>query len=201
MAVVVAPVIGPTLGGYITDNFSWRWLFLINVPVAVLSLVLSARMLEDPPFLEEIAQEDVTVDYVGLGLLATGIGCLQVALDKGEREDWFCSSFIVSFSVIAVVALVSGDHLGISSSPSGAGHAPVQEPQFFGGLHHDVHAGRGALRRHGADPAAPANVDGLHRAAGRHGAVAGRAGHHRDHASDRAAARQDGRALADRVRF
>jgi len=107
MAVVVAPVIGPTLGGYITDNFSWRWLFLINVPVAVLSLVLSARMLEDPPFLEKLRKQMFTVDYVGLGLLATGIGCLQVALDKGEREDWFSSSFIVSFSVIAVVALVS----------------------------------------------------------------------------------------------
>ena len=107
MAVVVAPVIGPTLGGYITDNFSWRWLFLINVPVAVVSLVLSARMLEDPPFLEKLRKKMFTVDYVGLGLLATGIGCLQVALDKGEREDWFASSFIVSFSVIAVVALVT----------------------------------------------------------------------------------------------
>jgi len=87
MAVVVAPVIGPTLGGYITDNFSWRWLFLINVPVAVVSLVLSARMLEDPPFLEEMRKKMFTVDYIGLGLLATGIGCLQVALDKGEREN------------------------------------------------------------------------------------------------------------------
>jgi MFS family permease len=107
MAVVVAPVIGPTLGGYITDNFSWRWLFLINVPVAVVSLVLSARMLEDPPFLEKLRKKMFSVDYVGLRLLATGIGCLQVALDKGEREDWFASSFIVSFSVIAVVALIT----------------------------------------------------------------------------------------------
>src|SRR5712691_11200669 len=99
MAVVVAPVIGPTLGGYITDNFSWRWLFLINVPVAILSLVLSSRMLEDPPFLEKLRKKMFSVDYVGLGLPATGIGCLQVALDKGEREDWFASPFIVSFFV------------------------------------------------------------------------------------------------------
>ncbi|MDP8989938.1 MAG: DHA2 family efflux MFS transporter permease subunit, partial [Acidobacteriota bacterium] len=107
MAVVVAPVIGPTLGGYITDNFSWRWLFLINVPVAIVSLVLSARMLEDPPFLEELRKKMFSVDYIGLGLLATGIGCLQVALDKGEREDWFSSSFIVSFLTIAAIALVT----------------------------------------------------------------------------------------------
>ena len=66
MGVVVAPVIGPTLGGYITDNFSWRWLFLINVPVAVLSLVLSGRMLEDPPFLAEMRKIMFSVDYVGL---------------------------------------------------------------------------------------------------------------------------------------
>src|ERR1700674_4125932 len=107
MAVVAAPVIGPTLGGFITDNYSWRWLFLINVPVAIVSLILSSHMLEDPPFLEKLRKKMFSVDYVGLGLLATGIGCLQVALDKGEREDWFASSFIVSFSVIAVVALVS----------------------------------------------------------------------------------------------
>src|SRR6266853_6574193 len=87
MAVVVAPVIGPTLGGYITDNFSWRCLFLINVPVAVVSLVLSARMLEDPPFLEKLRKKMFSVDYVGLGLIAVGIGALQMTLDKGERED------------------------------------------------------------------------------------------------------------------
>ena len=70
-------MIGPTLGGYITDNFSWRWLFLINVPVAMVSLVLSARMLEDPPFLEEMRKKIFKVDYVGLGLLAMGIGACR----------------------------------------------------------------------------------------------------------------------------
>ena len=107
MAVVVAPVIGPTLGGFITDNYSWRWLFLINVPVAIVSLILSARMLEDPPFLAEARKKMFSVDYVGLGLVATGIGALQVVLDKGEREDWFSSPFIVSFSVIAAVAILT----------------------------------------------------------------------------------------------
>ena len=107
MAVVVAPVIGPTMGGWITDNFSWRWLFLINVPVAVVSLLLSARMLEDPPFLADLRKKMLKVDYLGLLLLATGIGALQVMLDKGQREDWFASNFIVTFAVIAVVGLVA----------------------------------------------------------------------------------------------
>jgi len=107
MAVVVAPVIGPTLGGYITDNYSWRWLFLINVPVAIISLVLSSRILEDPPFLEELRKKMYKVDYGGLALLALGIGALQVTLDKGEREDWLASNFIVSFGIIAVVSLVA----------------------------------------------------------------------------------------------
>ena len=107
MAVVVAPVIGPTLGGYITDNFSWRWLFLINVPVAIVSLVLSSRMLEDPPFLAEMRKKIFKVDYIGLGLLVVGIGALQIVLDKGEREDWFASSFIVTLAVLAVVGLVT----------------------------------------------------------------------------------------------
>ncbi len=107
MAVVVAPVIGPTLGGFITDNFNWRWLFLINVPVAIVSLFLSGRMLEDPPFLEAARKKMLTVDYLGLLLLATGIGALQVTLDKGEREDWFSSPFIVLFATIAAVCLIS----------------------------------------------------------------------------------------------
>jgi len=107
MAVIVAPIIGPTLGGFITDNYSWRWLFLINVPVAILSIFLSTRVLEDPPYLARLRKAMYTVDYIGLALLAIGIGCLQVTLDKGEREDWFSSPFIVSFAVTAAIAIVS----------------------------------------------------------------------------------------------
>ncbi len=106
LAVVLAPAIGPTLGGYITDNFDWRWIFFINVPVAILSLVLSSRLVEDPPFLEEERKKKYPVDYIGLGLLALGLGCLQVVLDKGEREDWFSSPFIKTFTVVTVVSLV-----------------------------------------------------------------------------------------------
>ena len=90
----MAPAIGPTLGGYITDNFNWRWIFFINVPVAILSLILTSRLVEDPPYLKAAKQTAGKVDWAGLGLLAVGIGAAQVVLDKGEREDWFSSSFI-----------------------------------------------------------------------------------------------------------
>jgi len=109
MAVVLAPAIGPTLGGWITDNYNWHWIFFINVPVGILSLYLTERLVEDPPWIAD-AQERAKhepVDYTGLALVAVGLGTLQVVLDKGEREDWFSSHFIQIFSVICVIALVS----------------------------------------------------------------------------------------------
>jgi DHA2 family multidrug resistance protein len=107
MAVVLAPAIGPTLGGFITDNFDWRWVFFINVPVGLLSLFLSNRMVTDPPHLKAARERSGAVDWVGLGLIATGLGALEVVLDKGQEEDWFQSSFIVGFTAVAAVCLVS----------------------------------------------------------------------------------------------
>ena len=95
MAVVMAPAIGPTLGGWITDNYSWRWIFYINVPVGIISLLLTARLIEDPPYLKTAEQSQHGMDYFGLGLLAVGLGALQIILDKGERDDWFASHFIL----------------------------------------------------------------------------------------------------------
>lgn len=105
MAVVVAPAIGPTLGGWITDNFDWRWIFFINVPIGILSLLLTYRIVEDPPHLKT-RNSGFRVDYLGLSLLAVGVGFLQVVLDKGQQEDWFGSPFIATFFLIAIVCLI-----------------------------------------------------------------------------------------------
>lgn len=107
MGVVLAPIIGPTLGGWITDNYSWRWIFLINIPVGVLSVVLTQFLIFDPPYLKRKSpREGLRIDYIGIGLLSVGLGSLQVVLDKGQREDWFSSNFIVWCSVATVAALV-----------------------------------------------------------------------------------------------
>ncbi|MFO0727555.1 MAG: DHA2 family efflux MFS transporter permease subunit [Myxococcota bacterium] len=107
MAVVLAPAIGPTLGGFITDNFNWRWVFLINVPVGIISLLLTSRMVSDPPHIQEAKKRTGAIDYVGLSLIAVGLGALEIVLDKGQEEDWLHSSFIVVVGVIAAVALIS----------------------------------------------------------------------------------------------
>jgi MFS transporter, DHA2 family, multidrug resistance protein len=107
MAVVLAPAIGPTLGGYITDHFSWRWVFLLNVPVGLASLLLSNRMVVDPPRLVEAKKHVGPIDTVGLGLIAVGLGALELVLDKGQEDDWFASRTITMFSLVAAVALVS----------------------------------------------------------------------------------------------
>ena len=103
MAVVVAPALGPTLGGWITDNFNWRWIFYINVPIGILSLLLTSRMVEDPPYLQKIrAQGRPRIDYIGLGLIVIAIGCLQLVLDKGQEADWFNSTWITALLIIAL---------------------------------------------------------------------------------------------------
>ena len=104
IGVVFAPIIGPLLGGWITDNFSWRWAFYINFPIGVISLIMTALFIFDPKYIKE--QRAGSIDYIGLGFLVVGLGALQVVLDKGEREDWFSSDFIVRLTIIAVVALV-----------------------------------------------------------------------------------------------
>jgi len=111
IAVVFAPAIGPTLGGWITDNTSWRWVFLVNVPVSVVLFFLIDIMIEDPPAHEAARQArlkaGLRIDYLGFGLLALGLGCLQWVLDRGQEQDWFGSKAITTASIIAGLALVA----------------------------------------------------------------------------------------------
>ena len=108
MAVVFAPAIGPTLGGWITDNYNWRWIFYINVPIGILSLFLTNRMVEDPPFLkkEQERRRGIRADYVGLGLITLAIASLQIVLDKGQEADWFGSSWITATAILAAYAFL-----------------------------------------------------------------------------------------------
>ncbi len=111
LAILVAPVLGPTLGGYITENSSWRWIFYINLPVGVISVFLSSLVLEDPPYLKAQRAErkgrPLRIDFIGLSLLSIGLAALELMLDKGQEHDWFDSPFIVRLAVVAGVALVS----------------------------------------------------------------------------------------------
>src|SRR5438477_5402474 len=109
IAVVVAPTIGPWLGGWITDNFSWRWIFYINVPVGILSLALTSLLVSDPPYMKRAkVKEGFRIDYIGIGLISLGLGSMQIILDKGEREDWLSSGFIRVFFVMMLVGLIAG---------------------------------------------------------------------------------------------
>ena len=107
MAVVLAPAIGPTLGGYITDHFTWRWVFFINVPVGLTSLLLSSRIVKDPPWLVEARRRVWPIDYAGLGLISVGLGSLEFVLDKGQESDWFASPGITLFSAVSAAALLT----------------------------------------------------------------------------------------------
>jgi DHA2 family multidrug resistance protein len=106
IVVVCGPAIGPTLGGWITDNYSWRWIFYINVPVGILAVLLVLQLIKDPPYLSTM-KKSTRFDYIGFGLLAIGVGALQIALDKGQEDDWFGSRFITTLIVIAAVGLIS----------------------------------------------------------------------------------------------
>src|ERR1051325_9930092 len=103
LGIVVAPILGPVLGGWLTDNYSWRWVFYINIPVGVASVILTRLFVFDPSYLRRVR---ASIDYWGLVLLAVGFGSLQIALDKGQEEDWFSSRLIISLAVAAVAGLV-----------------------------------------------------------------------------------------------
>ena len=106
LVAVLAPSIGPTLGGWITDNFSWRWIFFINIPVGILAFFLVSRLVEDPPWIKPDRSRLRHMDYLGLSFLTIAMGGLQIMLDKGEENDWFASNFIRFFAVVFVAAMI-----------------------------------------------------------------------------------------------
>jgi DHA2 family multidrug resistance protein len=107
VTVVVAPALGPTLGGWITDNFTWRWIFFINIPIGLLAFALVYLLVQDPPFLRRFKPGQMRFDTIGFSLLVLGVGALQILLDKGQEDDWFGSNFISMLVFIAVVCLGS----------------------------------------------------------------------------------------------
>ncbi|MDQ2776883.1 MAG: DHA2 family efflux MFS transporter permease subunit [Acidobacteriota bacterium] len=107
VTAIVAPSIGPTLGGWITDNYSWRWIFLMNLPVGIMALLLIYNLIEDPPFMSRTTLKESHIDYIGFGLLAIGVGFLQIVLDKGQEDDWFGSNFVLTMTTISIICIVS----------------------------------------------------------------------------------------------
>ncbi len=107
ITAIMAPTIGPTLGGWITFNYSWRWIFFINLPVGLITWFLVRRVVEDPPYVARLKSAGVKLDYIGIALLTLGVGALQVLLDKGQEDDWFGSRFITTLIIMATVCLIS----------------------------------------------------------------------------------------------
>ncbi|MBI5099096.1 MAG: DHA2 family efflux MFS transporter permease subunit [Nitrospirae bacterium] len=102
VGIMFGPIVGPLLGGWITDNWSWHWIFFINIPIGIISILLVIFVIIDPPYMKRMKMK---IDYWGLAFLAMGLGCLQIVLDKGEREAWFTSNFIIWLSIVSAVSL------------------------------------------------------------------------------------------------
>jgi MFS transporter, DHA2 family, multidrug resistance protein len=107
ITAIMAPTIGPTLGGWITFNYSWRWIFFINIPVGLATWFLVRRFVEDPPYVAKLKAAGVKLDFIGIALLTLGIGALQILLDKGQEDDWFGSQFITTLVIVSTVCLIS----------------------------------------------------------------------------------------------
>lgn len=129
IATIVGPILGPTLGGIITDSVSWRWIFFVNVPVGIAAVILVYILVQDPPW---VKREPRPIDGIGLGLIALGLGCLEVMMDRGEDADWFGSSFIVIMAMLSVTGLV-GAAVWLSVAKKPIIHMAIFKDKNFSG--------------------------------------------------------------------
>lgn len=130
VGIMFGPVAGPLLGGWITDNWSWQWIFYINVPIGILSIVMVLLFIYDPPYMERVRMK---IDFNGLFLLALGLGCLQIVLDKGQREDWFSSAWILWFSYLSLSALVLFIFVEVYADPPIVNLRTLRDASFSAG--------------------------------------------------------------------
>ena len=146
MGVVVAPIIGPVLGGWITDNYSWRWIFFINVPLGALAVLMSQAFVEDPPYLRD-ARENLggKIDYIGFGVLAIWLGTLQIILDRGQEDDWFNATWVCWASVISLRVAGLPDRLGTPGRAPAGRYPRLPQPQLRHGHAADDRGGHRAL--------------------------------------------------------
>ena len=183
LGVVAAPILGPVLGGWLTDNYSWRWVFYINIPVGIAGVIMTRLFVLDPSYLK---RRSAVVDYLGIGLLAIGISTLQVALDKGQQEDWFSSPL---HRRDADRRDRGAGRLRVARADdraSGRRSARVQDPDLLARPGDHGGAGLRALRQPRAAAGHAADADGISAAAGRHRDGAARHGLvHRDAARRR----------------
>ena len=197
--VVVAPILGPVIGGWITDSYSWRWIFYINLPVGIFAVLMAKWVVEDPPYIKR--NVEATIDYIGFGLLTVWLATMQIVLDKGQEADWFGAEWVRWFTLVSVAGVFCVHLVGISKRSSAGGLARFQEPEFHHRFDFDDVARRDSLRHDGATAAVPANADGLSRAAKRLRDEPARRGGVLHHLRGRAAGRENPDALDAVLRF
>ena len=203
MAVVFAPAIGPTLGGWITDSYSWRWLFYINIPVGILSLMLVSRLIHNPPAMagKPLTRANfLSMDWMGMSLLALGLGALEFVLDKGQEDDWFGSGRIRFLAVVAVFCLIAVIVRELVIKNPVVNLRLYRERNFCARKRTYFLPRICAGRQYGSAAAVSADADGLLRDARRDGSLPGRGSADICHAHGRISSRTDRRTAHDHLR-
>ena len=165
LGIVVAPMLGPVLGGWLTDNFSWRWVFYINLPVGLIASLMIHLFVFDPPYLRK---GRTGVDYWGIGLLTVGVGALQIMLDKGQQEDWLASNLIRALLVIDHRRVHRIHHSGAEYEQADCGSARLPESNVFCGSVADHDGRRSPVRQPRVIAGVSADSSRIPCAAGRH---------------------------------